>query len=59
MKVILIKILYVRVAQKLKNVSFCLTEAGARQVGKTWLMKEFGKRYYNTHFIIILMKRII
>lgn len=30
---------------------------GARQVGKTWLMKEFGKKYYDKvayiyHFII-------
>ena len=33
-----------------KNVSFYLTEAGARQVGKTWLIKEFGKRYYKHTF---------
>ena len=23
---------------------------GARQVGKTWLMKEFGRNYYQNYF---------
>lgn len=29
---------------------------GARQVGKTWLMKEFGKNYYKNYVISILTK---
>ena len=29
---------------------------GARQVGKTWLMKEFGEKYYNNYAYINLDK---
>ena len=27
-----------------------MTKSGARQVGKTWLMKEFGEKYYEEYF---------
>ena len=33
--------------EKIKNVSPYLTKSGARQVGKTWLMKEFGRQAYS------------
>ena len=43
--------LYREIEEKIKD--FFQTEkksalmiTGARQVGKTWLMKEFGKKYY-------------
>jgi len=30
---------------------------GVRQVGKTWLLKEFGKKYYeNTAYLILMSK---
>ena len=30
---------------------------GARQVGKTWIMKEFGRQYYESYvyFLVMLM----
>lgn len=30
---------------------------GARQVGKTWLMKEFGENYYDSFVYLTLMKK--
>ena len=30
---------------------------GVRQVGKTWILKEFGRRYYETSPILTSMSR--
>ena len=30
---------------------------GARQVGKTWIMKEFGARFYENTSILIIIKQ--
>ena len=31
---------------------------GVRQVGKTWILKEFGKRYYENISILMRMRNI-